>query len=135
MRHDQDLQLKLPAYAPTHACARCGASSESNDPSDMNTPIGGMIAATRPDIAPQETKLLLTVEEAAQQLSIGRPKMYQLVMRGEVRSFKIGALRRIPVTALEAYVTRLSAQADAAWIAKEISTERLATSMRPGGRT
>jgi excisionase family DNA binding protein len=88
-----------------------------------------MIAVTRLDIASQETdgqtshwtahetKLLLTVEEAAQQLSIGRPKMYQLVMQREVLSFKIGASRRIPVTALEAYVTRLSAQADATWTA------------------
>lgn len=52
-------------------------------------------------------KLLLTVEEAAQQLSVGRPKMYQLVMRGEVLSIKIGASRRIPATAVQEYVQRL----------------------------
>lgn len=109
MRHDQDVLLKLPASAPTHACAHCGASTKSNDPSDTNAPVGGIIAATRPDIAPHETKLLLTVEEAAQQLSVGRPKMYQLVMRGDVVSVKIGASRRIPVTALVEFVERLSA--------------------------
>ena len=59
-------------------------------------------------------KLLLTVEEAARQLSIGRPKMWQLVMRGEVLSVKIGASRRIPTTALEAYVERLGAEAQQA---------------------
>jgi excisionase family DNA binding protein len=55
-----------------------------------------------------EPKLLLTVEEAAQQLSIGRPKMYQLVMRGDVVSVKIGASRRVPATALVEFVERLS---------------------------
>jgi excisionase family DNA binding protein len=55
-----------------------------------------------------QTKLLLTVEEAARQLSIGRPKMYQLVMRGDIVSVKIGASRRIPVAALNEYVQRLT---------------------------
>jgi excisionase family DNA binding protein len=57
-------------------------------------------------------KLLMTVNEAAQALSIGRPKMWQLVMTGEVLSIKIGASRRIPVAALEAYVQRLSDAAE-----------------------
>src|SRR5579863_3631419 len=57
------------------------------------------------------SKLLLTVEEAAQQLSVGRPKMYELVMRGEVLSVKIGASRRIPTQAVEEYVVRLSQEA------------------------
>ena len=52
-------------------------------------------------------RLLLTVEEAARLLSIGRPKMWRLAMAGEVVSVKIGASRRIPMTALEAYVRRL----------------------------
>jgi excisionase family DNA binding protein len=58
-----------------------------------------------------DQKLLLTVEEAARRLSIGRPKMYELVMHGEVVSIKMGASRRIPVQALEDYVRRLSAEA------------------------
>jgi excisionase family DNA binding protein len=41
--------------------------------------------------AATEQKLLLTVEEAAERLSVGRPKMWQLVMTGEVLSVKIGA--------------------------------------------
>lgn len=57
-------------------------------------------------------KLLMTVNEAAQRLSIGRPKMWQLVMTGEVLSIKIGASRRIPVTALESYVQRLCVEAE-----------------------
>ncbi len=58
-----------------------------------------------------EPKLLLTVEEAAHRLSVGRPKMYELIMRGEVLSVKIGASRRISTSALEEYVERLSADA------------------------
>ena len=56
-------------------------------------------------------RLLLTVEEAARLLSVGRPKMWQLVMAGEVLSVKIGTSRRVPVAALEAFVGRLSAGA------------------------
>lgn len=55
--------------------------------------------------------LLLTVEEAARLLSIGRPKMWRLIMAGEVVSVKIGGSRRIPNSALEDYVRTLMADA------------------------
>ena len=59
--------------------------------------------------------LLLTVEEAAQVLRIGRTTMYALVSAGKVRSVCIGRLRRIPYVCLEAYVASLLAvQPDAA---------------------
>lgn len=48
-------------------------------------------------------KLLLTVEEAAAALGIKRWKMNLMVQSGEVRSLKVGRLRRIPMWALEAY--------------------------------
>lgn len=64
----------------------------------------------RPD-ATQSTHdssvLVLTVEEAARRLDIGRTTMYALVSAGEVRSVQIGRLRRIPVEALREYVDRL----------------------------
>jgi len=56
-------------------------------------------------------QLLVTVEEAAKRLCVGRPKMWQLVMAGEVLSIKIGASRRVPISALEEYVERLSVEA------------------------
>jgi excisionase family DNA binding protein len=59
------------------------------------------------------TKLLVTVDEAAKSLSVGRPKMWQLVMSGEVPSIKIGASRRIPVSVLEDYVRQKLAAAEA----------------------
>jgi excisionase family DNA binding protein len=45
-------------------------------------------------------KLLLSPAEAAAHLSIGRSKVYELMRLGQVRSVKIGALRRIPQAAL-----------------------------------
>jgi len=52
-------------------------------------------------------RLLLTVEEAADRLGIGRTLMYALVKEGDVESVRIGRLRRIPAEALSAYLNRL----------------------------
>jgi len=52
-------------------------------------------------------RLLLTVEQAAEQLGVGRTLMYALVRAGEVESVTIGRLRRIPAEALNAYVAAL----------------------------
>jgi excisionase family DNA binding protein len=49
-------------------------------------------------------KLLLTVEEAAQALSVCRSVAYQLVLTKQISSIKIGRARRVPVTALERYI-------------------------------
>ncbi len=51
--------------------------------------------------------VLLTVEEAAERLRIGRTTMYALVSSGAVESVKVGRLRRVPVEAVDAYVTVL----------------------------
>ena len=51
--------------------------------------------------------LLLTVEEAAQRLSIGRTTMYSLVSTGAIESVTIGRLRRVPSECLENYVSSL----------------------------
>lgn len=55
-------------------------------------------------------KLLVSVEEAAQMLSIGRSLVYKLVMSKQVLSVKIGRNRRIPVFALEAFIVQLTGQ-------------------------
>jgi excisionase family DNA binding protein len=65
--------------------------------------------------APPDSELsLLTVEEAAQRLSIGRTTMYVLLKNGQITSIRIGRLRRVPTEALTAYTTRLTAQQRAA---------------------
>ena len=58
------------------------------------------------------TKLLLKPEEAAAVLGVGRSKMYELLASGAVKSVKIGALRRVPATALEEYVAALVAEVE-----------------------
>ena len=55
-------------------------------------------------------RLLLTPTEAAEALGIGRSKLYELMRAGLVESVLIGAARRIPEDALQAYVQRLREQ-------------------------
>lgn len=52
-------------------------------------------------------KLLYPPEEAAQRLTISRSQLFELLARGEIKSVKIGRLRRIPHDELTAYVERL----------------------------
>ncbi|GLW91885.1 helix-turn-helix domain-containing protein [Actinokineospora globicatena] len=53
--------------------------------------------------------LLLTVEDAARQLSIGRTRMFALIKDGAIASVRIGRSRRVPEDAVRAYVQRLIA--------------------------
>jgi excisionase family DNA binding protein len=57
--------------------------------------------------APPDGKLLLTVEEAAHRLGIGRTVMYRLVSTGAVESVTVGRLRRIPSECLDEFVSML----------------------------
>lgn len=52
-------------------------------------------------------KLLLTPEEAAAVLGIGRTKVYELMLSNAIESVKIGASRRIPTDALDTFVAAL----------------------------
>ena len=62
-------------------------------------------AGTTPE--PDPAALLLTVEEAALRLGIGRTFLYRLIRSGEVESIKVGRLRRVPVECLPEYVAVL----------------------------
>ncbi len=48
----------------------------------------------------EDLPLVLTVEEAAKALKIGRSAMYEAIAKGQVRSIKIGRKIRIPRAAL-----------------------------------
>ena len=61
-------------------------------------------------MATEATPLVLTVEQAARRLGIGRTLMYALVTSGEIESVTIGRLRRIPAECLTEYVNRLREQ-------------------------
>lgn len=54
-------------------------------------------------------KLLLTPEEAAKVLSIGRSKVYELIGSGALGSIRIGACRRISIDALNEFIADLEA--------------------------
>lgn len=55
----------------------------------------------------RQPRLLLTVEEAAERLNIGRTLTYALLTAGELESVHIGRVRRTPVTAVHSYVEGL----------------------------
>lgn len=57
-------------------------------------------------------KLLLTPEEAAEVLSIGRSKLYQLLAAGDLHSVTIGSSRRVPVEALRVFVADIAGGAE-----------------------
>ncbi|MFD8279319.1 helix-turn-helix domain-containing protein [Streptomyces solisilvae] len=60
------------------------------------------------------TLVLLTVEEAARRLRIGRTTCFALIRTGELESIDIGRLRRVPADALAAYLARRRAAKRAA---------------------
>jgi excisionase family DNA binding protein len=77
-----------------------------NEPSNQRPDSCGMNAEPS-GIAAQE-KLLFTPEEAADALSIGRTKLYELVSSGALSSIRIGSCRRIPAGALADFISDLS---------------------------
>jgi len=56
---------------------------------------------------PDLSRLLVTIEEAALRLSIGRSHIYEQMQRGALRSVHIGRSRRILSTDLEAFIEQL----------------------------
>lgn len=56
------------------------------------------------------TELLVTVDEAAKRLGMGRSFLYQLIRRGELPSVRIGGLRRVAAADIEGFVERVREQ-------------------------
>jgi len=59
---------------------------------------------------PQAPRQMLTIEQAAEALNIGRTTTYTLVGSGELESVRIGRLRRVPADAIGAYLDRLQTE-------------------------
>lgn len=55
--------------------------------------------------------LLVTPEEAARALRIGRSKVYELIASGAIKSVRIGRSRRVRWGDLQAFVDNLAAYA------------------------
>ncbi len=62
----------------------------------------------------EPTLVLLTVEEAARRLQVGRTVCYRLISSGELESLKVYGLRRVPADAPAAYLARRRAEQRAA---------------------
>jgi excisionase family DNA binding protein len=54
-----------------------------------------------------EMKVLVSVDEAAAMLSLGRTLVWELVRKKELRSVKVGRTRRILVSSVHEYVEKL----------------------------
>jgi excisionase family DNA binding protein len=63
----------------------------------------------RSDLLAAPLPLVLTVEQAAERLGVGRTVMYALVGSGAVESVQIGRLRRVPADALVTFLDELRA--------------------------
>lgn len=72
------------------------------------------MTATSDQATGSATRLLLTVPEAAAALAISRSKLYELITAGTVPSIRIDGSRRIPITALRAYIAGLLTGTEAA---------------------
>lgn len=51
-----------------------------------------------------ESRVVVSVEQAAQQLGLGRSKTWELVRTGELRSVRAGRRVLVPVSALESFL-------------------------------
>lgn len=66
----------------------------------------GLIMSSRVKLDP----LLLTPEEVAEVLRVGRSKVYDLMRSNQLQSVKVGGCRRVPVAALGLLIERLTAE-------------------------
>lgn len=73
----------------------------------MTTPPHPVGAPRDPHSALPVMPLLLTVNQAAELLGLGRSTIYELIDRGELKSVKRGASRRIPLKEVYDYIDLL----------------------------
>lgn len=79
-----------------------------NRPIRSATPSRPKASAPGPS-RPAPAPLLLTVEEAGAALGVGRTLMFELIARGDIRTVRVGRLRRVRPDDLDAYVAALGA--------------------------
>lgn len=59
-------------------------------------------------------RVLITVEAAAELLSIGRTTMFALIKAGHIPTVRVGRLRRIRASAIRDYIDQLTSDQQAA---------------------
>lgn len=70
------------------------------------------IAPVRGSTVVENQTLLVTVEEAARLLGVGRTTMFELIGHGDVKSVRLGRRRLIARKSLESFVEKLSQLAE-----------------------
>ena len=91
-------------------------TAASPDVATLLAQVVQLLASNPPAAIPEpraempQDRILLTVEEAAKRLGIGRTFAWRLVRTGDLESVQIGRLRRIHVDAIRDYTDRLTAK-------------------------
>ncbi len=78
--------------------------------SRLSAAIGELVDALREELSaghPTEPDKLLSVDEAATALGVGRSKVYGELAAGRLRSLRIGDRRLVPSGAIRDYVAQL----------------------------
>ena len=92
--------------------------------------------STGPSGALAAEQLLLTPEEAARALRVGRTTVYALMKTGELRAVYIGRSCRLPAAELERYVNRLQMRRpDRGPGLEQVDAGRTTTGNAPGTST
>jgi excisionase family DNA binding protein len=70
----------------------------------LTSAIAELVAALRAEVAstvpPPSEDRLLSIEEAASAMSLGRTSVYALIGSGRLRTIKVGRRRLVPVSAI-----------------------------------
>jgi excisionase family DNA binding protein len=94
---------------------RASGDTRASEIADLLARLAVLMSKQSPDTQtpvpqPIPLRVLVTVEEAAERLHIGKTKTYALVKAGEIESVLIGRLRRIHIDAIDSYTARLASQ-------------------------
>lgn len=77
---------------------------------DLLDRLSSAVATAQGSRHPAERPVLYTVADAARLLALSTSKVHKLVATGELGSVRIGAARRIPASAIDAYLSRLTSE-------------------------
>ncbi|MGH3698258.1 MAG: helix-turn-helix domain-containing protein [Pseudonocardiaceae bacterium] len=103
----------MSTHATKHTSPRASDHTRTTEIADLLAQLAVLMSDQPPTVTetstsrPMPERVLLTVEEAAERLHIGKTKTYALVKTGEIESILIGRLRRIHIDAINTYTARL----------------------------
>src|SRR6266568_2823180 len=112
-------QKSANSVVPSRTDATAGTSRDTSRTAEIRSLLSRLaeLLTNRDDTPPQDgpeqagpdmpERVLLTVEEAAKRLGIGRTTAFALVKTGEIVSVQIGRLRRVSVDAVAEKAARL----------------------------